>query len=463
MNEEGLIGEARVIGMELGDEIPEFIQNIFGSAGLNKRQRDELIKTYLDVKNLGDTVRTYKKYPYTFNRAISDALEDLSRMAKNVRKTKGTEGAPMSYSLDEEGSRFDDAFFGGEFSIGDASFRAVIESVSMQKQGIMIMPAGMSGGNYTSLSIYTKKGDRIHVSDIFAIVDEYVGEKNPLKGKVIDINGEEENIGDYDWGDIAIPDYFKEEVEENIIWPVMYHEKIRAANLRVPRGLMLEGERGMGKTLLSKIIANKIKGKNTTFIKAKPSDIQRLKWNYVFEIATTLEPSVLYIEDIETLTPSKQTFGLSLSLTDALDYLDGTEERSNVMFLASTNTPEMVDLGVIDRPGRIDRRLVFDPTNKEYFGMKWKEDVFKIHLRGHGLEEGLAISELARMIGDHPYTGSHIEELIHTATLEALRRSNIDDISEEEIKEKIVLTREDFEHAKMRVERIIRRAGPEVS
>lgn len=464
------VGEAHIIGVGMGDGIPDFLQNIFGSVGLNRREKNELIKTYLGIGNLRDAARTYKRFPRSFNKAISKALEDLSKRADNVKKTsESPEGAPINYSLEEGGSTFEDAIFGGELELNGAKIKAVIESTNPNQQGLaMFGPGAFYAMNYILFSVYTKNEDRIHVSRIFEILDSYIGEKNPLKGKVINIDGDEEDFGKYDWGDIAIPDYFRTEVEENIIWPVKYHEKIKAANLRIPRGLVFEGERGMGKTLLSKIIANKIEG--GTFIKSKPSDIQRLGWDYVFEVARTLEPSILYIEDIETLTPAKIRFGGMIasvgevSLTDALDYIDGTEERSNVMIIASTNVPELVDSGIIDRPGRIDRRLVFDPMNNEDFGTDWKGDVFKIHLRGHNLAEGLDISKLAKMISGHPYTGSHIAELIHTAKLEALRCANIEEINTEDVKN-IVLTEADFERAKKRVERIVKRSfgTPEVS
>ena len=464
------IGDAQIIGVGLSEEVPEFLQNIFGSIGLDKKEKNELIKTYLGIKNLRDAARTYNRYPRAFGRAISEALEDLSGRAKNVKKTsEAPEGAPISYSFEDGGSTFEDVIFGGEFDLNGVNIRAVVESSIPHNQGLMMIgPGALSGMNYGLFSVYTKKEDRIHVSEIFDIVDTYIGDKNPLKGKVINIDGEEEDFGDYDWDDLAAPDYFKTEVEENIIWPVKYHDKIKAANLRIPRGLIFEGERGMGKTLLSKIIASKIEG--GTFIKAKPSGIQRLGWDYVFEVARTLEPSILYIEDIETLTPAKQRLGGMIatvgevSLTDALDYIDGTEERSNIMIIASTNVPELVDSGIIDRPGRIDRRLVFDPKNTKDFGTSWKEDVFRIHLRGHKLEEGLDVSKLAKMIGDHPYTGSHIEELIHTAKLEALRCANIEEISLEDAGN-IVLRQVDFERAKNRVERIVKRSfgAPEVS
>lgn len=458
--------ETRIIGMS-GADLPDFLKNMLGPSGLGREERNKLIKSYLGVKNLSSTIRTYRKYPVTFNRAISLALEELSAMAENVEKGRSegrtpANGAPISYSYDD-GGIFEDVIFGGEFRMGRRRVRAVIETNVFRHPGLMVFgPEGWVSSDHTSFSVYAKKEDKDGISGLFEIVDSYVYENNPLRGKIIDVYGEEQDIGNYDWDDIAIPEYFVREIEENIIWPIRYHEKIEAANIRLPRGIMLEGERGMGKTLLSMIIANKVRGKGT-FIKAKPGDVQKLGWDYIFDVARVLEPCVLYIEDIETLAPSKQKFGLvSASLTDILDYLDGTESRGNVTLLASTNVPDMVDFGLLDRPGRIDRRLVFDPRNNESFGLGWKKKVFEIHLRGHRLASGLSTSHLAKMIEDVPYTGSHIEELIHTATLEALRTEKMESMDAEEIG-KICLTLEDFKRAKERVERAVRRRmSPEV-
>jgi|GEM_PF-2936057 len=466
-NFDGTAGGAQIVGMDVGDEVPEFLQNILGSFGLSRGEKGELIKDYLGVSNLKDVTRAYKRYPYTFKMAVSNALEDLSARAKAIKKTSDPEGAPISCALDDGGGAFEDAVFGGEFDLDGETVRAVIESTSPNQQGIM-GPGGLFGGNYSLFSVYTKKEYGAVSSNIFEIVDGFIDTKNPLKGKIIDIDGNEVEFGDFDWDDIAVPDFFKTEAEDNMIWPITHYDKMKAAGLRIPRGLILEGTRGMGKTLLSRIIANKVKGSGT-FIRAKPSDVQRLGWDYVFEIARTLEPCILYIEDIDTLTPSKQKLGGLIDsvgdpfLTDALDYIDGTEERGNVLILASTNVPDAVDLGVIDRPGRIDRRLIFDPNNLKDFGTEWKENVFEIHLRGHRLEGNLNASKLAVMIGGQPYTGSHINELIHTATLEAIRSLNVDDASVE-MMENIVLTEDNFRNARDRVERILKRTfgTPEV-
>lgn len=446
------------------DELPELLRRVLSSSGLRREERSKLIKSYLGVKRLDDVVRTYERYPVTFSRAICLAIDDLLERAENVeRGDEVPEGYPISQPYDES-DVMDDVIFGGELNLNGDKVRAVIESTMFHTHGMLLLAQEeIMDTDFVSFSVYVRKEDRAFVSRIFEIVEDYVKHKNPLRGKIINIYGEEEDVGEYDWDDIAIPEYFVQEVEENIIWPIKYGEKMKAANLRIPRGIMLEGQRGMGKTLLSKIIANKVKGSGT-FIKVKPSDVQRLGWDYIFNVARTLEPCVLYIEDIESLAPSRERLGiLTDTLTDVLDYLDGMENRGNVILLASTNVPDMVDFGLLDRPGRIDRRLVFDPSNEKDFGLEWKKKVFEIHLRGHKLASGLNPMHLALMIRDVPYTGSHIMELVHTAKLEALRRKGIENLSEEEIRD-VTLTIGDFKKARERIERIVRRKeSPEVA
>lgn len=411
-----------------------------------------------------DYRETTKKYPVTFREPVYMAAMELY---SNMRFRE----APASFwgrirnkignlVLGISALGISSFSFSGDNVIAYAVFGGRFKLNGKEIEAAVIIS---SGDVYDSVTVYTstqapgfwgriQKVTKVKVDDpspIFNVFDSYVGEKNPLRGKAIDIYGRKGSFEDYDWDDIAIPEYFKKEVEENIIWPVKYRDKIKAAKISLSRGLLLEGERGMGKTLLSMIIANKVKGYGT-FIKARPTDIIKLGWSYIFEVAKNLQSSVLYIEDFESLAPSEKTPTVSAFLTDLLDFLDGTEERGDVTILTSTNVPEIVDMRVIDRPGRIDRRLIFNPKDKENFGLEWKEQVLKIHLRGHKLKEGLTTKHLAKIIENLSYTGSHIKELIHTAKLEALRRVGIENLTEDEINS-IILTEEDFKKANERI------------
>lgn len=422
--------------------------------------RNSLIRSTLGVRTVAASARTYKEYPVCFNAAIAGALRDLSRRVERRSSRAPSRAAagdsPPSYL---HGSRevFDNIIFGGEFRLARHRVRAVVESAPLRSPG-----PGRPGEEdeepiYTRVSVYTRQRDRRRASVLFDLIDRAVYERNPLRGKCINIYGGEEELPDVDWSDLAVPAHFMREVEENLFWPLLRPGHLEQAGVGRPRGLLLEGERGMGKSLLAAVVARKVRGK-ATFLKVLPSDAEHLGWGYIFDVARTLEPTLLYVEDIENLAPSKVRYNLVNSpLSELLLYLDSPQHRGRVFFLATTNSPDMVELALLDRPGRVDRRLVFDPHNKADFGSEWRARVFEIHLRGHKLAPGLTPVDLARSIEEVPYTGAHIAELVHTAVLEALRRSG-------GRRRKPVLTEEDFRKARERVERMVRpRGGTEVS
>ncbi len=371
------------------------------------------------------------KYPITFKSAITSAVEVIYSLLQprtliDFILSLFISGRATIVEVDKTKDGFiESALIGGVFKVNSKKIRAAVLVIT--------------SGNYKEVWVYTKPNDDPRI--LTNIFDDFVKNKNPLKGKTIDIFGNEENLEDYTWDLIAIPENLRREIEENIIWPVKYIEKIKKLGLVVARGILIEGERGMGKTTLTKIIGREIKGKGT-YIRARPSDISKLGWDYVFEVTKTLEPSVLCIEDIESLTPNIRDPELSKFITDFLDYLDGVKERGDVLFLATTNEPGLIDLRILDRPGRIDRRLILDPRDKKLFGLKWKEEVLRIHLRRFKLDPKVDIRDIAKLIEDIPYTGAHIKELVNTAAIQALRRMGIEkDLSE------IILTFEDFKRA----------------
>ncbi|MEM3087307.1 MAG: ATP-binding protein [Halobacteria archaeon] len=422
-----------------------------------EESRNSLIRTTLGVRTLAASARTYKEYPICFDAAIARALRDLSRRVDRRVSRASAGDSPPTY-LHGSKEVFGNVIFGGEFHLPRRRVRAVVESAPLRPSGPGRPPEEGEDSIYTRVSVYTRRGDRSRASALFELVDREVYERNPLRGRAINIYGDPEEVPDVDWGDVAVPAHFAREVEENLFWPLLHGPRLDAAGLGRPRGLLLEGERGMGKSLLAAIIARKVRGR-ATFLKVLPSDAERLGWGYIFDVARALEPAVLYVEDIENLAPSKARYNLvNTPLSELLLYLDSPQHRGHVFLLATTNTPDMVELALLDRPGRVDRRLVFDPRNRSDFGTEWRTRVFDIHLRGYKLAPGIAPADLARSIEEVPYTGAHIAELVHTAVLEALGRAGKGG------GKRPVLTEDDFRKARERVERMVRgRGGAEIS
>lgn len=422
-----------------------------------RESRNRWIQRALGVKTLAASARTYKEYPSCFNPVLARALRELSRRARRrVLRTPGHGGVP-SYSLDA-GEVFEEVLFGGEFQLNRRRVRAVVECAPLRPHAHGRFAGDEEEAIYTRVSVYTRQGERRRASAIFDRIDRAVYDRNPLRGEVINIYGDREEVPDIDWRDIAVPAHFVREVEENLLWPLLRPRALERAGLDRPRGLLLEGERGMGKSLLASLIARRVRGR-ATFLRVLPSDVERLGWDYIFDVARTLEPAVLFIEDIENLAPSKARYNLvNTPLSELMAYLDDPHRRGRVFFLATTNTSDLVELALLDRPGRVDRRLVFDPRNPADFGAEWRARVFEIHLAGHTLAPGLTPADLARSIEEIPYTGAHIAELVHTAALEALGRAG------SRAGRRPVLGEEDFRKARERVERMVRRrSGAEIS
>lgn len=378
-------------------------------------------------------------YPSTFYKAIAMASDELA--GKLVFKFLN----PLDcfcyaktdiIAADRTRDRVNYVLFGGKFDIKGRIIRGGIKVAADPAKYYTDITVGVHKANRNSNKL--RRRDLI-LGYLLGIYDKYVYRQNPIKGKSIDIYGNEINLGGISWSDIAIPHSFRENIEQNLLWPVFYPDVLKEAGLRLSRGVLLEGERGMGKTLVSKIIAEQIKGKGT-FIKLRPSDVEKLGWDYVFKVARILEPSILYLEDIDTFSSDK--FNVSTFLTDMFDYLEGSTERGNVGLLVTTNMPDSIDMRFKNRPGRIDRRLIFDPSNKQHFSIDWQKEVLGIYLNGH--KTSASIDEIVTIIGEDPLTAAHLRELVYSARLRTLARKGIPtgDISELE------LCTEDFKAAR---------------
>ncbi len=381
------------------------------------------------------------RYPSTFYKAIAMATDEL--VGKLVFQSRSIL-EKLCYAKtdiiasDRTKDRVNYVLFGGKLNIKGRVIRGGIKVAADPSKYYTETTVGIHKANRYSGKLRRRY---ILLSYLLGVFNKYVYKQNPIKGKSIDIYGNEINLGGIDWNDIAIPSSFRENIEQNLLWPVFYPHVLKDAGLRLSRGVLLEGERGMGKTLVSKIIAEQIRGKGT-FIKLRPSDVEKLGWDYVFQVARILEPSILYLEDIDTFSSDK--FSVSTFLTDMFDYLEGSTERGNVGLLVTTNMPNSIDMRFKNRPGRIDRRLVFDPHNKQHFDINWQKEVLGIYLNGH--KTSTTIDEVIGLTKDDTLTAAHLRELVYSARLRALTRLGIQNsnISNSELE----LRLEDFKAAR---------------
>jgi len=190
------------------------------------------------------------------------------------------------------------------------------------------------------------------------------------------------------WEDVGGLDEAKRELRECVEWPLKYPELFKAMNMKPPKGILLYGPPGTGKTLLVKALANE---SNANFISVKGPELLS-KWfgesekhvREMFRKARQVAPCIIFFDEIDALAP-KRGLGLDTHATERvvsqlLTELDGLEELKDVVVIAATNRPDIVDPALL-RPGRIERHIYIPPPDKDA-----RKEIFKIHLRGKPLE-----------------------------------------------------------------------------
>jgi len=192
---------------------------------------------------------------------------------------------------------------------------------------------------------------------------------------------------------------------------------------RAPRGILLSGPPGTGKTLLARAAANEAQ---VPFLSVAGSSFQEKfaglgasRVRRLFAKARKLSPCVVFIDEIDSLGRRRGRSGDSASadqdqtLNQLLIEMDGFEQLSGVVIIASTNRPDILD-GALTRPGRFDREVAVNLAD-----VRGREEILRVHARNLKLEPGLDLSWIAR--GTPGFSGADLANLLNEAAITATR------------------------------------------
>ncbi|MEM2449409.1 MAG: CDC48 family AAA ATPase [Candidatus Methanomethylicaceae archaeon] len=226
------------------------------------------------------------------------------------------------------------------------------------------------------------------------------------------------------WEDIGGLEEVKQELRECVEWPLRYPEKFKRLGIKPPKGVLLYGPPGCGKTLLAKAVANE---SEANFITVKGPEIFS-KWvgeseraiREVFRRARMAAPAVIFFDEIDSIAPIRWAGGGDSMVTERvisqlLTEMDGIVDLENVVVIGATNRPDMIDPALL-RPGRFDR-LVYVPEPDAPTRLQ----IFKIHTRNMPLAKDVDLERLANLTKG--YAGSDIEAICREAALMALREN----------------------------------------
>jgi transitional endoplasmic reticulum ATPase len=237
------------------------------------------------------------------------------------------------------------------------------------------------------------------------------------------------NVG---WDDVGGLNQVKSELVEAVEWPLKYAGCFKRMGIRPSRGILLYGPPGTGKTLLAKAVA---KESEANFIQVKGPSLLSM-WvgkseegvRKIFERARQVAPCIIFFDEVDSLAGKRgQDTGTKVTervLNQILAEMDGLEGLNDVLIIAATNRPDLLDSALL-RPGRFDKILLVNAPVES-----GRKKILEVHTKNMPLAKGVSLADVAKKT--EGYTGADLEAVAREAAMLALR----EDMNCKEVKKK---------------------------
>ncbi len=245
-------------------------------------------------------------------------------------------------------------------------------------------------------------------------------------------------------------------IREMVELPSKFPELFSTLGIDPPKGILLHGPPGCGKTLLAKAVANE---SEATFITLNGPEIMSKFYGQseerlrdIFRDAEKKAPSIIFIDEIDSIAPKREEVTGEVErrvVAQLLALMDGMKGRGRVIIIGATNRPNALD-PALRRPGRFDREIEIGIPDK-----RGRKEILQIHTRGMPLEEDVDLEQTANHL--HGFVGADIAALTREAAMNTLRKVlpeiNLEEkVISDEILKKLLVTKDDFQQATQMIE-----------
>ena len=223
------------------------------------------------------------------------------------------------------------------------------------------------------------------------------------------------------WEDIGALEEAKQELKEAVEWPLKFGKVFEHMNAKPPKGILLYGPPGTGKTMLAKAVATE---SEANFIAVKGPEFLN-KWvgesekavRETFRKARQASPCVIFMDEIDSIARGSGNGDSNVTervISQMLTEMDGLESLNNVVVIAATNRPDIMDPALL-RPGRFDKSIYIGPPDKDS-----RRSIFGIHTKGRPLADDVDLDDLAERTDG--CTGADIAAICNEAVMNAVRK-----------------------------------------